>query len=139
MRATLLFLALLFSVVVIGAGILYSARHDLWPSAGELRSEGDLRPAKPADDSRTQFHGSYDDVLNGFKPLTPDELDAIRATKEMPRTACNSVEVVHSEAAKRAHDRTIHWFTTSSGFGFYRMAVFTNPRGIATAAKEIDR
>jgi hypothetical protein len=78
-------------------------------------------------------------VLNGSKPLTADERSAIRTTKEMPRTACTSVEVVHYEEAKRAHERTIDLFTTTSGFGFVRMLLVTNSRGIATGAKEIDR
>jgi hypothetical protein len=138
MRATLLFLAILFAIVAmaaIGVGLLDSVR----PAAGGLRSAGDLRPVKPTYDSPTPFRLSYDGVLNGSKPLTADERSAIRATKEMPRTACESVEIVHDEAAKRAHQRTIAWFTTASGFGFVRMFVFPNSRGIATPAKEIDR
>lgn len=106
---------------------------------GDLRNAGDLRPVKPAQDSPTLFHGSYDGVFNGNKPLTADERNAIRMTKEMPRTACKSVEVVHYEAAKLAHERTIDLFTTASGFGFVRMWVFPNSRGIATGAKGIDR
>jgi hypothetical protein len=106
---------------------------------GDLRRAGDLRPVKPTHDSSTLFHRSYDGVFNGNKPLTADERNAIRMTKEMPRTACKSVEVVHYEAAKRAHERTIDLFTTASGFGFVRMFVFPNSRGIATGAKGIDR
>jgi hypothetical protein len=125
MRAGLLFLALLFTIAAIGAGL--------------LQREGDLRPVKPTPDSPTPFRRSYDGVLNGSKPLTEDERSAILATKEMPRTACKSVEVVHYEAANRAHERTIHHFTTASGFGAVRMMVFRNARGIETGAKEIDR
>jgi hypothetical protein len=99
----------------------------------------DLRPAKPAQDSPTAFRRSYEGVLNGSKPLTAEERSAIRATKEMPQTACQSVEIVYDEAAKRAHERTIDLFTTASGFGAVRMRVFTNSRGIMTAAEGIDR
>jgi hypothetical protein len=49
------------------------------------------------------------------------------------------VEVVHSEAAKRAHELTIDLFTTASGFGLVRMLLVTNSRGIETGAKGIDR
>src|SRR5262245_6955767 len=139
MRASLLFLALSFAIAAVGVGILSSARRDLWPTAGDLRSEGDLRPVKPTHDSPTPFRLGYDDVLNGRKPLTADERSAIRTTTELPRTACKSVEVVHGEAARRAHELTIDLFTTESGFGFVRMFAFTNSRGIATGAKEIDR
>jgi hypothetical protein len=143
MRATILFLllvlALLFAITAIGVGLRDNPWPDLWPAAGDLRSEGDLRPVKPAHDAPTPFRLDYDRVFNGIKPLTEDEQSAIQATQEMPRTACNSVAVVHSKEAKRAHELSIDWFTTTSGFGFVRMFVFTNPRGIATAAKEIDR
>src|SRR5262245_5091516 len=139
MRSSLLYLSLLLAIAAIGAGILYSARHDLWPSAGGLRSEGDLRPVKPTHDSPTPFRGSYDGVFNGREPLTEDQISAIQATKEMPRTACQSVEVVHHEAAKRAHEMTFHLFTTVSGFGLFRMQIFTNSRGVHTAAEGIDR
>src|SRR5947209_1176535 len=130
MRAKLLFLALPFAVAVIGVGLLDSARRGLRPSAGDLRREGDLRPVRPTQDSPTPFRLGYDGVLKGSKPLTADERSAIRSTKEMPRTACKSVEVVHYEAAKRAHGRTIDLFTTASGFGLVRMLLVTNSRGI---------
>jgi hypothetical protein len=133
MRANLLFLALLFAIAAIGVGLLYSARRDLWPAAG------DLRPVKPTHDSPTPFRLSYDDVLNGRKPLTEDEQSAIQTTKEMPRTACQSVAIVHDKEAKRAHELTIDLFTTASGFGFVRMRLVRNSRGIETGAKEIDR
>src|SRR5262249_29201826 len=121
MRARLLFLALPFAIAAIGVGLLDSARRDLWPAAGSLQGERDLRPVKPTHDSPTPFRLGYDGVLNGSKPLTADERNAIRTTKEMPRTACQSVETVHDEAPKRAHQRTIDLFTTASGFGFVRM------------------
>jgi hypothetical protein len=126
MRANLLFLALPPAIAALGVGLWYSVRRD-------------LQPVKPTPDSPTPFRLSYDEVLNGRKPLTKDERSAIRATKEMPTTACKSVEIVYNEAAKHAHERTINVFTTASGFGFVRMRVFTNPRGIETGAKEIDR
>ena len=126
MRAKLLFLALPFAIAAIGLGLRYGARRD-------------LGPVKPTNDSPTPFRLSYDGVLNGLKPLTEDERSAIQTTKEMPRTACKSVEIVHYEAANRAHNLTIDLFTTASGFGFVRMMVVTNSRGIETAAKGIDR
>jgi hypothetical protein len=126
MRAGLLLLAILFTIAAIGVGYLDISRRD-------------LRPVQPTDDSSTPFRSSYDAVLNGRKPLTADERSAIRMTKEMPRTACNSVEVVHDEAAKRAHRHSIDLFTTASGFGFVRMQSIRNSRGIETGAKEIDR
>jgi hypothetical protein len=133
MRARYLLLALPFVIVGIGVGLLDGARRELRPAAG------DLRPVKPRYDAPTLFRLDYDRVFNGTGPLTADERSAIRTTKEMPRTACHSVEVVHDEAAQRAHQRTIDLFTTASGFGFVRMLVVTNARGIATGAKEIDR
>lgn len=139
MRANLLLLALLFVIAAIGVGLLDTAWRDPPPAASDLRPAGDLRPVKPTHDSPTPLRLDYDGVFNGRKPLTADERSAIRATKEMPRTACKSVEVVHDEAANRAHQQTIHLFTTASGFGFVRMMVLTNSRGIETGAKEIDR
>jgi hypothetical protein len=139
MRANLLFPALPVAIVAIGVGLCSSVWRDLWPAAGELRRPGDLRPVKPTHDSPTPFRLGYDGVLRGNKPLTAGERGAIRMTKEMPRTACRCVEVVHCEEAKRAHERTIDLFTTASGFGFVRMMVVTNSRGIATGAKGIDR
>src|SRR5262245_54528430 len=126
MRSKLLFLALLFAIAALGLGLLGGVRRD-------------PRPVKPAPDSPTPLRLSYDAAFNGFKPLTEDERNVIRATKEMPRTACQSVEIVPYEAAKRAHDHTIHVFTNASGFGFFRMMVIRNSRGIETGAKEIDR
>jgi hypothetical protein len=126
MRASLLFLALPCAIAAIGIALRDSARRD-------------LRPVKPTPDPPTPFRLRYDGVLNGIKLLTADERNAIRTTKEMPRTACTSVEIVHDEPAKRAHRLTIDLFTTASGFGLVRMAVVMNSRGIATAAKGIDR
>ena len=126
MRASLLFLALLFVIAAIWVGLRDSAPRD-------------LRPVKPTHDSPTLLRRSYDGVLNGHKPLTANERSAISATKEMPRTACQSVEIVHYEAARRAHEHSIHLFTTASGFGLFRMEIVTNSRGIKTAAKGIDR
>jgi hypothetical protein len=132
MRARLLFLALPFAIAVIAA--IAAIGIGLRDSAPR-----DLRPVKPTPDSPTRFRLSYDGVLNGPKPLTADERSAILATKEMPRTACQSVAIVYDEAANRAHKQTIDLFTTASGFGFVRMALVRNARGIETGAREIDR
>jgi hypothetical protein len=127
MRTTLLVLVLLLAIAAIGVGLLFDS------------APRDPRPVKPTYDSPTPFRLSYDGVLIGMKPLTADERSAIQTTKEMPRTACQSVETVHDEAATRAHKHTIDLFTTASGFGFVRMLVVRNSRGIETGAKEIDR
>ncbi len=132
MRNSLLFLALLLAVAAGAVGLLISLRRDPWPA-------GDLRPVRPTFDSPTQLRSSYDGVFNGRKPLTEDEVSAIRATQEMPRTACNSVEAVRGEGAKWAHRLTVDLFTTESGFGLVRMRIFTNPRGHWTGAEGIDR
>jgi hypothetical protein len=126
MRATLLFLALLFAIAAIWVGLRDSAPRY-------------LRPVKPTQDSPTLLRQHYDRVLNGHKRLTEDEQSAIRATKEMPRTACKSVEIVHYEAANRAHELTTELFANASGFGGFRMRIFRNSRGTATAAEGIDR
>src|SRR5262245_41051118 len=133
MRTTLLFLAILLAIAAIAAigfGLHDRAWRDVWSAAGGLRSSGDLRPVRPTNDSLTIFRLSYDGVLKGSKPLTEDERTANQSTPEMPRTACNSVEVVHHEPAKQAHERTIHLFTTASGFGFVRGAGLVAEKGI---------
>ena len=139
MRYLFLIAMLPFVVVVLGVGLYYNVRPDVRPAVTNLPYEHDLRPVMATPDLPTQFRFSYERVLNGSEPLTADERCAIVSTKEMPPTACESVEIVHSDTAKRAHQMAIASFTTASGFGFVRMMVVTNFRGIETGAKEIDR
>ena len=139
MRYNLLFLALPFAIAAIGFGLCYRVPSDMPSAAPDASPESYLRPVRPTPDLPARFRLSYDSVLNGTEPLTAEERSAIRETKEMPPTACETVEIVDNEMAKHTHQSAINWFTAASGFGFMRMLAANNSRGIATGAKEIDR
>jgi len=62
----------------------------------------------------------------------------------MPATACRSVEPVPKRIERISgpgwvHELTLNQFENESGFGFTRMLVFENKRGIAYSSKAIDR
>jgi hypothetical protein len=139
MRNHSLFLMLPIALAAIAVSFCYSVRRDLPPEAASPSSGSVYQSEMSAPDSSTRLHIAYDGVLNGSKPLTAKERSAIATTAEMPATACESVEIVHNEIAKHAHRTTIDLFTTASGFGFVRMWVVRNSRGIQTGAREIDR
>jgi hypothetical protein len=62
----------------------------------------------------------------------------------MPPTSCRSVEPAPRPADKfsgphRVHDLTMSMFESASGFGFVRMAVYQNDRGVSVPSRVVDR
>jgi hypothetical protein len=139
MRYHHLLLALPFAIVVIGISLYYNVARNVPPGSANLSPEGVLSSVMQAPDSPTRLRLGYDYILEGSAPLTADERSTIATTQELPPSACESVENVHNENAKRAHQNTINLFTYASGFGIARMWVVRNSRGIQTGAREIDR
>lgn len=125
MKTTLVFLAFFLTILAVGYGLIDRADRHLPLADSDRQYASDLRPVIP--------------MHYGQTPLSAAELHAIQSTPDMPRTDCQSVEVVPYEAAKRAHRHQINVFTNASGFGMIRMFYVANSRGIQTGAAEIDR
>jgi len=101
------------------------------------KAELTRRPRKPEGDREW-----YDRLLN--RSAGADTQGNPHPVAEMPATNCRSVEPIPRIADKYspprgAHALTVHMFETQSGFGFWRMRIISNQRGVHVAAKEIDR
>jgi hypothetical protein len=104
-------------------------------------AERSRRAQRPADPNRKTSGLTYDVVWEGWdngssRPAKP--------AQPMPPTSCRSVEPVPKHASNvsgpyRVHDLTVSMFESASGFGFVRMAVYKNERGISVPARVIDR
>jgi hypothetical protein len=112
------------------------------PPADIREAERSRRAQRPADPKRKHPGRTYDSVLDGRdgngraprpKPAEP-----------MPPTSCRSVEPAPKHADQfsgphRVHHLAVSMFESASGFGFMRMAVSENARGVRVASRAIDR
>src|SRR5262249_15329472 len=100
------------------------------------------RPQRPADPKRKIPGVTYDLVLEGWKDN--DTPPRTKPAEPMPPTSCRSVEPApkHPDnlaGPHRVHHLAVSMFESASGFGFVRMAVYKNDRGVSVPARVIDR
>lgn len=67
-----------------------------------------------------------------------------RTAEPIPPTYCRFVETVPKSEDRTsgpygAHRSTVHLFENMSGFGYWRMVVFKNDRGVDVASQDIER
>lgn len=104
-------------------------------------AERSRRAQRPADPNRKTFGLNYDVVLEGWDDGRPRQT---KPAEPMPPTSCRSVEPAPKPAdtfsgPHRVHDLAVSDFESASGFGFVRMAVYKNDRGVSVASRAIDR
>lgn len=105
--------------------------------------ERSRRAERPAGDPGRKFFGrDYDSILEGRNH--DGTLPRAKPAEPMPPTSCRSVEPAPRHAADvsgpyRVHDSAVSDFESSSGFGFVRMAIYENTRGVRVASRAIDR
>jgi hypothetical protein len=91
------------------------------------------------------IRAEYAEIVAGIDPLWQSDILRIKNTKPMPPTDCKSVYMVAKDPERptegpwRAHELSIHLFTSQSGFGFWRMLHHTNSRGKTVGSSGIDR
>jgi hypothetical protein len=112
------------------------------PPANIREVERSRRAVRPADPKRKYPGLAYDAVVSGrnLNGSTPRP----RPAEPRPPTACRSVEPAPKSADRfagphRVHDLTVSWFESASGFGFMRMAISENARGVRVASRVVDR
>ena len=100
------------------------------------RAELSRRARRPDGDPERKHALNYKGVLTGTKP---------KPAVAMPATDCNSIEPVPKEWSDpvsgplHAHNSSVHWFESASGFGFWRMFIVKNDRGAWVPSDDIDR
>jgi len=104
-------------------------------------AERSRRAQRPANPNRKTDGLTYDVVLEGWDNGRSPE---VKPAEMRPPTSCRSVEPAPKPADKlsgphRVHDLTISEFENASGFGFVRMMVEKNDRGILVPSRVIDR
>jgi hypothetical protein len=130
------------AVVVAGAVAAFFAI-DWRRSPADIReAERSRRAQRPADPDRRHPGLTYDMVLEGWNH--DGAPPRAKPAEPMPPTSCRSVEPApkHRDnfaGPHRVHHLTVSLFETTSGFGFVRMAVAENGRGIRVASGVIDR
>jgi len=112
------------------------------PPADVRGAERSRRAQRPVDPKRKRHGLNYDAVLDGW--IHNGTLPRAKPAEPMPPTSCRSVEPAakhadHLSGPHRVHDLAVSMFESASGFGFVRMAVYANGRGIRVASPVIDR
>jgi hypothetical protein len=110
------------------------------PPADAREAERSRRAVRPAGDPERKDRMTYDLVLEGRKGGTLPPKPA----EPMPPTYCRSIERAPKNDSEtngpyRVHYVTLAWFENESGFGFRRMLIGTNDRGVQVASRVIDR
>ena len=109
----------------------------------DIRAAERSRRAQRPDDSNRKHPGlNYDAIVDGR--IHDGTLARPKPAEAMPPTSCRSVEPApkHTDnfsGPHRVHDLAVSMFESKSGFGFMRMAVYENDRGVAVASRSIDR
>ena len=104
------------------------------------KAERSRRAVRPAGEPKREDVRKYERVLKGRKGGTSLPGPA----EPMPPTYCRSIECAPKHTTQTAglygvHTGTLHLFESSSGFGDWRMEIFTNDRGGSVASPAIDR
>ena len=110
------------------------------------RAERSRRAERPVGDPKREDGLNYEGVLKGRTVfgLGPRP----RPAKPMPPTSCRSVGPVpedeYSESnswggPRRLHYLTVALFEDASGFGFWRLLVMRNDRGVTVSSRAVDR
>ncbi len=91
-------------------------------------------------DETLEIPALYERVLKGRKGRT----SLPKPAEPMPPTYCRSIECAPTLTTRTAglygvHNGTVHLFENRSGFGFWRMDIFENDRGVSVASPAIDR
>jgi hypothetical protein len=110
---------------------------------GSRDAERSRRAQRPADPTRKVPGRTYDSILEG-KKNDGTLLPGANPAEPRPLTSCHSIEPApkntdYFAGPHRVHEMSVAWFETRSGFGFWRMQVFTNERGIQVGSRAIDR
>lgn len=113
-------------------------------SAAEFHAEERSRRSHAPANASREGRGDFSDIVNGFEPLTQRDILRIKNTKAMPPTSCKSIYEVpkheeHTNGPWWTHEMSFHLFTTKAGFGFMRMGISTNARGMEMGTPGIDR
>jgi len=100
------------------------------------------RAERPADQKRRTAGLTFNEVLKGGRRKGGPP--RAKPAEPMPATACRSVEPAPADAARFSGPHYVHHlavsdFESASGFGFVRMMVHENARGIMVASPVIDR
>jgi hypothetical protein len=103
------------------------------------KAELSRRAVLPAGDPKRKYGLNYEAVLNG-SGAQPHP----RPAEPLSPTYCRLVEPAPKDATPtsgphRVHYETLGLFETRSGFGFWRMLIYKNDRGIEVASPAIDR
>jgi hypothetical protein len=134
--------------VVVAGGVIAFSVVDWGRRLIERTEPGDIREAersrraqRPADPKRMHPGRTYDSVLEG---RNDGKLPRAKPAEPMPPTSCRLVEPAPEHADKfsgphRIHHLAVSMFESASGFGFVRMAVSENGRGVRVASRVIDR
>jgi len=110
-------------------------------------AERSRRAQRPKSDPTRTNRFSYDEVLAGrnFSVKDQDRTPSKPSpAKRMPATSCRSVEPAPKSrdeftGPERVHRLTTAMFESASGFGFGRLAMTQNSRGILVPSRSIDR
>jgi hypothetical protein len=111
-------------------------------SNGIREAERSRRAQRPADSKRKHPGLSYDAVLTGAN--SNGKVPRPKPAEPMPPTSCRSVEPAPKDADNFSgphgvHELAVVMFESASGFGFSRLAVQENGRGIRVPTRVIDR
>jgi len=106
------------------------------------KAERDRRAQRPAGDPKRKYGLDYESVLKGWN--RHGTLPRPKPAEPMPPTSCRSVEPAPKHAdplsgPHRVHDLTVALFESQSGFGFWRMRISRNDRGVTVSSQVIDR
>jgi hypothetical protein len=106
------------------------------------KAERNRRAQRPADSKRKHPGLSYDAILTGAN--SNGKVPQPKPAEPMPPTSCGSVEpappdIDHFSGPQRLHQLAVVMFESASGFGFSRLAVQENGRGIRVPSRVIDR
>jgi len=136
-------------IVVVAGGVTGFSLFDRGRLLSELFEPADIRAAersrraqRPDDPNRKHPGFTYDAILEGV--VHDGKSPRPKPAEPMPATCCRSVEPApkHTDnfsGPHRVHHLAVSMFESNSGFGFMRMAVYENNRGVKVASRAIDR
>ncbi len=120
--------------------------HDPIVPAGPLddirKTERSRRAERPVGDPKRENGMNYEEVLKGWNGFGTRPHP--KTAEPMPPTSCRSVEPAPKDAdpfsgPHRLHDLTVALFESQSGFGFWRMMISKNDRGVWVSSRVVDR
>jgi hypothetical protein len=112
------------------------------PPANVREAERSRRAERPTGEPKWKYGLDYDSILAGRNhdgtPPRPKPAEPMRPT------SCRSVERAPKHESNvsgpyRVHDLAVSLFESASGFGFVRMAIYENDRGVHVPSRAVDR